>query len=340
MPYSIQFTDQFVGVFDAQTKTYSEFAVPNEEEMPRTEKEIRFQAMSSRIIKTSFGQYISLSLNEHMFELMDSAGSTINTFFEYPYQNGNERKVRFRAYAYQGTLATNPSKTKFVYSSFRGEILHFYAIEENNIEVIAKIEKEYPLYKDQSNENSKGVSYDANGKNGYIATYATDNFVYAIYSGQTVYEQTEKRSVNFEGDILRIFDWGGILVEEYELDVPCSYLCVSDDDTQMWAVVTNHEGEIVLASFDLTVSEMPDEKEREEETTQNASRSQENNLGGSIYGLDVRTKDNRHNEETQRVLDSMRSLPGHVPLDLSSNGRYDVRIDTVGNNIMTIVILK
>jgi hypothetical protein len=250
LPYSIQFVDgRTVGVFDAQTKTYSEFIVPNEGEGPKIEQEIRFQSVSSRIIKTAFDQYISLSLNdEKMFSLIDSTGSRVKTFFEYPYQNNGERKVEFRAYAYQGTLTANPSKTKFVYSSFRGEIIHFYSIAENNIEVITKVEKDYPLYKDESNGEIKGVSYDTNGKNGYIATYATDNFVYAIYSGQTVLEQVEKRSVNFEGKTLRVFDWNGLLVKEYELDVPCSYLCVSDDDTKMWAVVTDSDGEIKLAS--------------------------------------------------------------------------------------------
>lgn len=57
---------------------------------------------------------------------------------------------------------------------------------------------------------------------------------------------------NHAGKLLRVFDWNGAIVKEYELDVPCSYMCVADDDTRMWAVATNDDGEIVPVSFDLT----------------------------------------------------------------------------------------
>lgn len=324
MPYSIQrIDDRTIGVLDAGTKSYYEFAIPSENTVPRIEKSIRFQIVSSRIIKTTFDQYIALSLNKKMFSLMDSSGTKINEFFEYPYQNRNERKAESRAYAYQGTLAANPSKTKFVYSSFRGEIIHFYSIEENDIKVITKIENEYPLFKEENTVNTNGVSYDAQGKNGYIATYATDRYVYAIYSGQTVFEQTEKRQVNFEGNILRVFDWGGNLVKEYELDVPCSYICISDDDVKMWAIATDNNGEIVLVSFDLDNSirhKVPP--------------------GARLYSFDVRTKDGKYNEDTQKIADSIRSLPADVPLYFTPNDRYSVQIDTIDNIVTTVLTLR
>ncbi len=251
MPYSIQYVgNRTVGVFDVQTRTYSEFTIPREGEMPRTEKEMKIESSSSRIIKTAFDQYIALlSLDEKMFSLIDSTGVQIDTFFEYPGRDAAERDDPSRAMAYQGTLAANRSATKFVYSSFRGEIIHFYSIGENTIELIAKIENEYPLYKDMSDGNIRGVGYDVNTKEGYIATCATDRFVYAVYSGKTMYER--ERSSNFEGRIVRVFDWEGSLVKEYGLDVPCSFVCASDDDKTMWAIATDDQGETVIVSFDL-----------------------------------------------------------------------------------------
>ncbi len=74
-------------------------------------------------------------------------------FFEYPGRDAAERNDPSRSMAYQGTLSANRSGTKFVYSSFRGEIIHFYSIAENKIELIAKIENDYPLYKDTGGEN-------------------------------------------------------------------------------------------------------------------------------------------------------------------------------------------
>ena len=262
MPFSIQYlNNQTIGVWDAMFNTYYEFAIPNEHEGIKIDKEIKFQARSTRIIKTAFNQYIGLASNEGMFILVDSTGALINTFFEYPFQNSTEYKLTTRAHAYQGTLAINPSQNKFVYSSYHGEIIHFYEIENNNIETIAKIENEYPLYRIDENERAIGAAYGANGKNGYIATYATDNFVYAIFSGKTLLEQG--KIVNFEGIILRIFDWKGALVKEYELDVPCSYLCVSDDDRKIWAIASMPKLDITMVLFEL---EHASEKEQVKES--------------------------------------------------------------------------
>ncbi|MCL2737854.1 MAG: TolB-like 6-bladed beta-propeller domain-containing protein [Bacteroidales bacterium] len=247
MPYSIQYlNNQTVGVWDMMSTTYYEFRIPNEHEGVAIDKAIKIQGRLSRIIKTSFNQYIGLSFDEGMFLLADSTGTPVNTFFEYPYQDNSERQLAIRSSAYQGTLAANPSKNKFVYSSYQGEIIHFYEIEHNNIKPIAKIENEYPSYKEVSDG---GVAYNANGKRGYIATYATDNFVYAIFSGKTFLEQGI--TPNFEGKILRIFDWNGVLVKEYALDIPCSYLCVSDDDSTMWAIATTPDLDITLVLFEL-----------------------------------------------------------------------------------------
>lgn len=346
MPFSLQHVDdQTIGVFDVQTRLYSEFAVPREGESPIIKKEVRMQSSSTRVIKTAFGQYIALlSLDERQFSLIDSTGVQIATFFEYPYRDNAERENKSRSMAYQGTIAANPSKTKFVYSSFFGEIIHFYSISENNIEVICKIEKEYPLYRDSGNGNVKGVSYDPDGEFGYIATYATDQFVYAVYSSETALEHREREGTNLEGDILRVFDWNGVLIKEYKLDVPCGYLCVSDDDTKIWAIATNNEGEIILVSFDLEKSmkngndqvKSPDERE-----SNNSSFAERKPPPGvNVYGIDVRTKDNQHNEETKKVLDSIKNLPRGVSLDLRPNDRWDARVDTINNVRTTVLILK
>ena len=129
MPYSIQYIhNQTMGTWNLMTGTYYEFRIPNENEELKIDKKIRFETPLTRITKTSFNQYIGLSADERMFLLADSTGKPIHTFFEYPYQDNDERQFATRAHAYQGTLATNPSKNKFVYSSFHGEIIHFYAI--------------------------------------------------------------------------------------------------------------------------------------------------------------------------------------------------------------------
>lgn len=245
MPYSIQHIDrQLIGIFDVTTMTYYESPIPCENDEIVINKSVKIHSQVSRIIKTSFNQYIGLAFDERMFSLMDSTGILVSSFFEYPYRDNKERKMADRSSAYQGTLSINPSKNRFVYSSYKGEIIHLYEIENNNIKTIAKIENDYPVYKGIFDTGvGAGIAYGANGKLGYIATYVTDNFVYAIFCGETLLEHGRK--VNYEGKILRVFDWNGVLVKEYEFDVPCSYFCVSDDDNIIWAIASNPDISIV-----------------------------------------------------------------------------------------------
>ena len=117
---------------------------------------------------------------------------------------------------------------------------------------------------------------DKNNKVGYIATYATDKLVYALYSGIKI---TELKNVNFEGQTLRVFDWTGTLVKEYGLDVPCSYLCVSDDDRKIWAIASNPD--ITLVLFDLA-----DTQDGNTHTTQEQKESLSvNDNGKTITGM-------------------------------------------------------
>ena len=243
MPYSVQFVNnQTIGVFDVSLNTYFEFSIPNENEELNISKMLKFQTPVFRMIKTAYNQYVGLSLYDGMFLLTDSTGTTINTFFEYPYKDSNERAFVNRSNAYQGVIAANPSKTKFVYSAFNGEIIHFYEIENNNIKVITKIENEFPLYRDR-NDQYAGVVYNPDGIVGYVSSYATEEYVYALFCGKKV------GGLDYEATRLRIFDWTGTLVEEYELDVAGSSICVSDDDSKLWAIASNPDNSLVF--FDL-----------------------------------------------------------------------------------------
>ena len=333
-PSSIQhINNQTIGVFDMNLGAYNEFRIPNEHEVLKIDKKIHFQTRLYQIKKTAFNQYIGLSFEKEMFLLSDSTGTPISTFFEYPYKDEDEHQFATRSPAYQGIITTNPSKNKFVYSSFNGDIIHFYNIENNNIKPIVKIENEYPIYR-KRDDNYEGVIFNPNTKIGYITTYATDKFVYAIFSGIKIIEQ---KSVNFEGEILRIFDWNGVLVKEYILDVPCSYLCVSDDDSKIWAIASNPD--ITLVSFDLEnkqnngiqTQKMPDLGKN-----QFIDGSQLSNSNAIKIFFEV-SKDGEQNEETQKVMDTINSqLKKGNNINIGSNN--EIKIDTIADKTIKITI--
>ena len=248
-PFSIQnIQSGYVGVMDMSSRAYSEFYFPKENEEINIEKKINFGHQLFRIIKTAYNNYIGLSMQEGLFVMTDSIGESIRSFFEYPYSSKSERQLnnRYRSFAYQGNLSTNTSKTKCVYSSFSGEIIHFYNIEKDDIIPIVKIEKEYPIYQNDSDENNTGIIVGEQSVLGYVSTYATDEFVYALFNGK---RRIDLLSQNYEASTLRIFDWNGTLVKEYDLDVPCGFMCVSNDNSKIWAIATEPNNSLVC--FDL-----------------------------------------------------------------------------------------
>jgi hypothetical protein len=256
-PYPIQYLDDDVfGVYELMLKTYREVTVPRNGSPARTAGQVTLSSRPFSAIKTACNQYAGLSTREGLLVLMDSAGKEIASFFEYPWQNEDEHAIKnhLRAMAYQGTLAANPQKTKCVYAALAGEIIHFYSIQKDQILLVNKIEKTYPLYKPEDNGTSYSSMMDWDNTVGYISLAATDRFVYALYCGKTYRSLNEENgSTTPEGCQLRIFDWTGKMVKTCTLDVPCRYIGVTGDDSRLWAMACLPE--VTPVYFDL--NEMP-----------------------------------------------------------------------------------
>jgi hypothetical protein len=157
--------------------------------------------------------------------------------------------------AYQGSIAINPRKTKCVYATLDGEIIHFYNIIENEISLISKTEKAYPKYKPEDNGTEYYSSMDANNTIGYISLAATDRFVYALYCGKKyneLYRAGNRPSI--AGEQLRIFDWTGTIVKTVMLDVPCQHISATNDNRRLWAMAILPEITPVYFDLDENVS--------------------------------------------------------------------------------------
>ena len=344
VPLSIQYiNNQTAGTLDIMSNTYTEFSIPNESEELKVIKKMTFQTSLNQIIKTAFNQYVGLlGVSDEMFLLTDSSGIPIKSFFEYPYQNNDERQLPKRSHAYQGTLAANPSKSKFVYSCFNGEILHFYEIENNNIKIIAKIENEYPIYKFGDKENLSTLVFGAQGINGYVATYATEKFVYTIFSGEKLREQMNNPKINLDGTLLRVFDWNGALVKEYALDVPCSYLCVSDDDSKIWAIASYPD--ITIVSFDIenAIENYAIENRQDDAIPIKKDSLERRLIDGRIYFEIDSTQDYNSKELKDLIMSRIIRIINDNSLNINPDDIIDIQIDTLNRRqtIRAPIILK
>lgn len=235
-------SDSVFGVHDAGIGVYKEICISTATNSISTLNAINMTQDLFRAIKVSDNHYIGLSNTTGMLVSTDSTGKRVETHFEYPYKNKREQSIKnnIRSMAYQGLLEVNPQKTKCVYASFNGDIIHFYDLHDD-ISPIRKIEKNYPKYRPEEFNDGYAALLDPNNIVGYISVTTTDKFIYALYCGKKIEKLITNNSISKEGNILRIFDWTGKLINTCTLDVACKHISVSDDDKILWALAVNPE---------------------------------------------------------------------------------------------------
>jgi hypothetical protein len=249
-PFSLQYlSDDLLGVYDAQTKQFSEVAL-NQPEHPET-KRISFSLMMNfKVLKTQWNQYIGMgAYPDCMYMMFDSSGLQVKPFFEYPYKDSDEKHIGnpVRSMAYQGKMVANPSATRFAYASSYADIIHFYRISFGDIQLIQKIENRFCDYVPEEKNGGISAPIQSTNQNGCVDLYATEKYVYLLYSGKSFGEYQEKA---FEGNEVRMYDWSGNLLGEMALDIPCKFFCVSPDDQTMWAIAEIPEPTIVRFELD------------------------------------------------------------------------------------------
>jgi hypothetical protein len=146
--------------------------------------------------------------------------------------------------AYQGNIVLNQQKDKMMYTCSNGDIVHFYEIKENSIEIIKKIEDIYPEYIPQTIGGGISAAMKKENKVGYLSLYSTEMFVYALYSGALASEFL-RNNKSFSADMLYVYDWDGNIKRKIKLDMECRYICVSDDNKRLYAIAEIPEPEIL-----------------------------------------------------------------------------------------------
>ena len=251
-PGSLQYVDEnTIGIYDGRLRKYTEIDCQSGFNLsmrsPNLGERFSFYAK-----KLPDGQYIGIGpYDDGMFTLFNSSGVAQKCFYEYPYHDVDEKTIKnvLRAMAYQGTFVSNPSKDKLAFSVSNGEILHFYQWKDDNLQIIRKIENRYPNYK--PDEIGGGFSAIMSKENvyGYISLYATDQYVYALYSGETAKSCLENNKEP-DGDQLIIFNWKGEKIKTLKLDIRCLTIAVTPDDKILYGIANNPDPE--LERFDLS----------------------------------------------------------------------------------------
>lgn len=255
-PYTLQYLDEkHFGMFDLWGRKFCVFSMDGNkislQHKYNTENEK--SALSFTVKQMAKNRFLSQApYSDAMYVVMDSLGTVLKSFFEFPYKDTDERTIqnRLRGMAYQGPMSFNPSCDRFVYSPSTGDIIHFYAIEGDEVHVVSRLEKAYPRYiPEEGADGAISAAISRSEKFSYIASTATDRYVYLLYS-DAVFEDLIKEGKMNSGRTVFVYNWKGEKLRSFALDIDCQQICVSTDDGTLYAIAENPEPELVR--FDIS----------------------------------------------------------------------------------------
>lgn len=173
------------------------------------------------------------------FIIVDSVGHVVSKYGGYPsinpslFNNPSEDIVKLLHMA--SFLRISPDKQKVVFASYHGALIQFFdlAFFPDSLRTICSLQLDIPMKHSQISETHAGWVY------GFEDVFATDNYVYAIFNGQTAYENP-----GFGHKIL-VFDWFGNLKKTYFSQLGIRSLAV-DEDANLFYLAGYDEEEMNL----------------------------------------------------------------------------------------------
>ena len=189
-------------------------------------------------------QFIAVGIyNDYRLVTLDKKGHFVKGFGVSPYRNDEEFKISgtTRSEVYQGGLAVNPSGTWLVHALLRANILSFYDIQPNgDLSLVTEQVGSYPDY--DYNTGAMALSAPIY----YLDVYATERYAYLLYSGKNYKEDKDKA---FVGNIIEVYDREGHHVRNLSLDIDIQVMCVSPNDSKVYAIA--FQPNPILVSFDM-----------------------------------------------------------------------------------------
>lgn len=242
-------SDSILGVYDAYRHDLREI---NLDKIRRGETDLpvlfKDTLASIKLFPTKYGTYLGLGFYEDNMLSLTGASIGRKFFFEYPYKDEREKGIpnRLRGMAYQGSLCFNCSLDKFVYAVGDAPIFMLYSVKEDRIEKTYEWVAGYPDYSTEETDEYRSAPMSADNRFSFITAYATDNYVYLLYSGKSIKEAGMNA---FKADVVYRLSWDAKPLDKFELDYPLTNFCVSDNDSVLYALADKGELELVQYSL-------------------------------------------------------------------------------------------
>lgn len=183
-----------------------------------------------------------------LLALVDSDGTLLQTFGEYPGDTtGIRDKISF-GLINQFRIIANPQGTRLVAAGTYSDWLAFYDMTGDNPKVIKERFTFSPKAKtEKPNEYVTVLKPDDNDIRNYKHLSATPNHVYLLYDGRTKAEIDD--GVKKPKTILKL-NWDGELVAGYRVNDRLFSISASEDDSALYGLITRN-GEDAVVKYTL-----------------------------------------------------------------------------------------
>lgn len=167
--------------------------------------------------------------------------SAIYKYYTFPNVKipGTDAKGIEPAYTYGSRLTISPNKKQLAYSTNYGAILEIFDLTPKQI-TLNTIKGFYrPVYTLDKN-NIQSIPGETVW--GFIDLYATDKYIYTIFSGSTNPKDTKN---------IGVFDWKGNCLDLYTTDYQLEKICVDEPNRKIYANGLDANLETVIVTFDI-----------------------------------------------------------------------------------------
>lgn len=175
------------------------------------------------------------------FGLLDTRSGELETFGEVP--GIQEHPPVVRQQAYQSVVASAPSGERFALLTRRASRLEIYARDGQLLHA-----GEGPYEFDVDYESDSG-NYSPGwlNRNGYQAVAATEERIFALFSGRA--EAHYRGMSGQHAEHIHVFDWNGELQKVIRLDREVLAIAVAEDLTEIYAVTERPQPAVLVFPY-------------------------------------------------------------------------------------------
>jgi len=182
------------------------------------------------------GHFVSRSFSKARFALFKRNGKYASNYSLFPdyYMTGDNPNLDLERRRYTH-IEAKPDMSKFVCVSYIGGTIEIFNIVNDSINKL--IEKNYLDPNLGKVENIKSLN-QLETKIGFCGLCATDNYIYASYSGEASKDHRKKKSADF----VIVFDWNGDPKKIYKVQGGLTGLAVDESQQKMYVITKDPEG--------------------------------------------------------------------------------------------------